>query len=578
MIKKIISFILRHKIISIAIFIIILAAAVYLIFFSSKSVKTEYVLTAVEKGTVVASVSGTGQVSASDQADIKAKISGDIVSISSKVGQEVKKGAILAQLDTASSQRALRDAQANLESAKLSLAKAIAPADDLSILQAENSLAQAQESKQSAQDNLDKAYADRYSVISNVFLDLPTIMAGLDSIFYNNTIDQAQKNIDWYANQASPWDYVKTIKYRDDVTNSYNLARLKYAKNFDDYKNTSRSSDNATVESLLSQTYETTKLVSDAIKSSSNFIDYVKDAMEQHDIMIPSAIDSHQGLLNSYTGQANSHLSSILSSISTVSNSKQSIIDAQRSMDEKTKSLADLRNPPDELTVKTQEISVTQKQNALLDAQENLANCYIRAPFDGVVAKINVKTGDSVSSGAAIASVITKQRIAEISFNEVDAAKIKAGQKVNLTFDAVDGLAISGEVLEIDTLGTVAQGVVSYTAKIGFDVQDDRVKPGMSVSAAIITDSKQDVLYVPGSAVKSKGNAYYVELPNGNGVRQQTVEIGLSNDSVIEIISGLNEGDIIVERAVSASSSTVSSSRTSTQNRSIFQSIGNPGR
>ena len=99
--------------------------------------------------------------------------------------------------------------------------------------------------------------------------------------------------------------------------------------------------------------------------------------------------------------------------------------------------------------------------------------------------------------------LITKQKIAEISLNEVDAAKVKVGQKVTLTFDAIDGLSITGEVSEIDALGTVSQGVVTYGVKIAFDTQDERVKSGMSVSAAIITDVKQNVLLVPNAAVKS---------------------------------------------------------------------------
>ena len=65
-----------------------------------------------------------------------------------------------------------------------------------------------------------------------------------------------------------------------------------------------------------------------------------------------------------------------------------------------------------------------------------------------------------------------------------DFLTIKVGDKATLTFDAVTDLSISGQVAEIDTVGTVSQGVVSYALKIAFDTQDTRVKPGMTVSAA----------------------------------------------------------------------------------------------
>ena len=105
-------------------------------------------------------------------------------------------------------------------------------------------------------------------------------------------------------------------------------------------------------------------------------------------------------------------------------------------------------------------------------------------------------------------------------------AKVKVGQKVTLTFDAIEDLSITGEVAEIDTLGTVSQGVVNYAVKIVFDTQDERVKSGMSVSAAIITDVKQDVLLVPNAAVKSN-DEQYVEVLENNIPRNQTVETGL---------------------------------------------------
>ena len=219
------------------------------------------------------------------------------------------------------------------------------------------------------------------------------------------------------------------------------------------------------------------------------------------------------------------------------------------------------------LDIKSAELTVRQRENSLMDAKDNLSDYYIRSPFDGVIAVMNAKKGDSVSANTAIATLITKQRIAEISLNEIDVAKIKTGQKVNLTFDAVPDLNITGEVTEIDTVGTVEQGVVTYNVKTSFDTEDERVKPGMSVSAAIITDSKQDVIMVPNGAVKTRGRIHYVEMfdveiPKSTGQasqagfasptlpREQAVEIGLANDSFTEIISGLKEGDQVVSRTI----------------------------
>ncbi|KKT16388.1 MAG: hypothetical protein UV99_C0014G0005 [Parcubacteria group bacterium GW2011_GWC1_43_61] len=138
----------------------------------------------------------------------------------------------------------------------------------------------------------------------------------------------------------------------------------------------------------------------------------------------------------------------------------------------------------------------------------------------------------------------------------------------------------SAIVAEVDAVGTVSQGVVTYIVKIAFDAQparpaggDDRIKPGMSVSAAIITEAKPNVLLVPNSAVKSQNRTSYVEIVDGddkslaltanvsgtilnNSPRRQQIEIGTASDEFTEITSGLNEGDVIVTRTIQPTAQT----------------------
>jgi len=153
----------------------------------------------------------------------------------------------------------------------------------------------------------------------------------------------------------------------------------------------------------------------------------------------------------------------------------------------------------------------------------------------------------------------------------VDVSKIKTGDKVNLTFDAIDGLNISGQVAEIDLVGTVSQGVVNYNVQISFDTQDDRVKSGMSVNASIITDSKADVLVLPNSAIKTQNGTSYVQYFDTKYTDAQAsagittaalplskeVQVGISDDTNTEIVSGVNEGDQIISRTVAGTTATV---------------------
>src|SRR3989344_3607311 len=573
-IQKIKSYALAHKIASALLLVLILGAGYWAYTsYGTTSDETRYVMATVQKGTLIVSISGSGQVSASNQVDVKSKASGDIVGVYMTQGKEVAQGTLWATIDPSDANRAVREAETSLETAKLELDKLLEPLDELTLLQAENSLTQAKETKQNAQDDLEKAYENGFNTIANAFLDLPALMTGLQDMLFTSTAGlglTGQWNIDYYENAISRYDTKSSI-YKTDTANKYSAARSAYDKNFQDYKSTNRSSDTDTIELLIDETYETTRSIAEAVKSTNNLIQLYEDELVEHNLTPSSVANTHLTSLNTYTGKTNTSLLNLLNAKNTIKNDKDAIVSAERSIEEKELSLTKIKKGPDDLDIRAKKIAIQQKEDALLTAKETLSNYYIRAPFDGVVAKISAKKGDSASASTIIATIITKQRIAEISLNEVEVAKVKVGQKVTLTFDAVEGLSISGEVAEIDTIGTVTQGVVTYSVKIGFDTQDDRVKSGMSTSAAIITSVKQDVLMAPNSAVKSQGTTYYVEIfdtalpPPAAGTqgsassvspRQQQVETGISNDTSTEIISGLREGDQIVTRTITANSTT----------------------
>ncbi len=534
----------------------------------STDIVARHVTTQVQKGILIVSITGSGQTSVSNQVDVKPKASGDIIYVGVKNGQEVTAGMLLAQIDSRDAQKTVRDAEVNLESAKLSLEKLQKPADELSILQAENSLAQAKESKQKAEDDLKKAYEDGFNTVSNAFLDLPGVMTGLDDIFFDEgDFERHQGNIYWYSNQIGLDNQDKVFRYRDDVFTAYNKAGTAYTKNFDEYKDASRVSDTQTIDSLILETYETTKIIADTVKTSNNYIDFVQDYMEKYDRTIPSLVSTHQSNLDSYTSKTNVHLLNLFSIKRTIQTSEETIVNSNRTIAEKTESFVKLKAGVEALDIQSQELTIRQRENALLDAKEKLTDYFIRAPFGGVVAKINVKKGDPVSGSTVAAILITKQKIAEISLNEIDVAKVKTGQKATLTFDAIPDLTITGQVAEVDAVGTVSQGVVTYIIKIGFDTQDDRVKTAMSVSAAIVTEAKPNALLVPNSAVKSQGGMSYVEIVEGedrntalsanssgiilkNPTRRQSVEIGASSDEFTEIAGGLKDGDLVVTRTI----------------------------
>jgi len=616
--KNFFTFFISHKLIA-GIIVLAIVSGGYFSYqrLTGEKITASYITTTASKGTLVVSVSGTGQVSASNQIDIKPKVSGDVVNVKIHNGQEVKSGDLLVQINSTDAQKELRDAQTALETAKLDLAELLNPPDELTLMQTENALTGAQDTLtklkftqtsdyqdaqkaiETAEDNLDKGYEDAFNAVVNAFLDLPTVMTGLDTILYSYEIADSEVTVPNIWNKSAlisaipasySLDRQKIEQYINDAESDYQTAKTAYDENFEDYKNASRYSAIEVIESLLEETKETTKLIAEAVKSQSNMLDYWVNSRSEKNLSIFGKVTVYQSDLNSYTSDTNSNLSSLLSIQGTIEDNKEAKLNAERDLvemeqnnplnlaaaertvKEKEATLADLKAGADELEIRAKKIAVQQKEDALLTAQQNLAEYSIRASFDGVIAGLNAKKGETVSSGSTAVTLVTKQQIAEIELNEVDVSKVKVGQKVNLSFDAVEDLTITGSTAEVDTIGTVNQGVVSYVVKIAFDTQDDRIKPGMSVSADIIIEAKTDVLSVSSAAVKSQSNGeQYVEILVDGQPQRKIVTTGISNDTMIEIITGLSEGEQVITQTINSGSQTgsVQNTQSNRQNNSV---------
>ena len=162
--KNIISLILKRKI-SAGFVVISLVAVSYFVFRGGGSAETRYVLAAIERGTIISSITGSGQVSVSDQVDIKPKVSGDVIYVGVKNGQEVRTGQFLVQLDSTDAQKAVRDAELALRDAEIQFEKWLLNQND--------SADGLEKSAKDARKNLDKSYRDAFNTVSGVFLNWP---------------------------------------------------------------------------------------------------------------------------------------------------------------------------------------------------------------------------------------------------------------------------------------------------------------------------------------------------------------------------------------------------------------------
>lgn len=239
---------------------------------------------------------------------------------------------------------------------------------------------------------------------------------------------------------------------------------------------------------------------------------------------------------------------------------------AEKAEAQARKNLDDLQNDIalQELQVEAAKASVEQaRQSAelarksLREAQRQLDEAIITAPFDGVITEVNAEEGDTVASSSLASQPVfrlinSNQMELLVEVDEIDIPNVQAGQEAIITLDALPDREFPGEVVTIFPQPKEIGGVVLYDVKIKLDVQEGSgIRIGMSASADIVLARRSNVLLVPDRAIgkDSEGNTV-VRVVVGEQIQERPVVIGLSDGFDTEIISGLSEGEKVLETRV----------------------------
>ena len=221
----------------------------------------------------------------------------------------------------------------------------------------------------------------------------------------------------------------------------------------------------------------------------------------------------------------------------------------------------------------------TNKINLSL-AEQRLKDTKVFSPIDGVVSERNVQSGQIISSGISnvgggtrvmVLSDLTRLFILA-SVDESDIGKVELGQKVIITADAFPGRRFSGKIERIATKGVNVSNVVTFEVKIEVQGRDKLLlKPEMTANVEIIVVEKEGVLMVPSEAVLQEKGEHFVRVKKDDGIlEERPVQAGISDGVVIEITSGLNQGDTVAYRKGEARSRW----RTDQSRRSLSSSRG----
>ena len=227
---------------------------------------------------------------------------------------------------------------------------------------------------------------------------------------------------------------------------------------------------------------------------------------------------------------------------------------AQKDIDELTEEIAlkelEVASAKDPIEQAWQSVALARE--SLDQAQKNLDETTVTAPFDGVIASVSAEEGDTVTTAMTIVHMVnTSSMELTVEIDEIDIPEVKLGQETIITFDALPDDEFTGSVVTILPLPKEVGGVVLYDVKIKLDVPEGSgAKVGMSAEADIIIDKRSNVLLVPDRAIEedNEGNPVVKVMVNEQ-IQERPVDIGISDGYQTEIVSGLNEGEtVVVER------------------------------
>ncbi len=492
--KKLFRLITKHKIKSIII-LIVLAIVIFSIFKGPKAAERDILV--VVPTTVLQEVDITGRVESSQALDLAVQSGGKVSAVRVKEGEHVYRGQLLMQVNIADLLVRLEMQENSLRQAQLALRK--------------------EEVKNIASNDISISQDKAFNTIIDTFNDVPTIINSVDIIFTHSYLA---------ANTINSKYGSRGRELRDLARASFYNANDHYKDSFSVYKNMDRSSSFEDIKEMVADTYDLTQKTSQAVKDLKTLVDFINT---REDVPIEDLIEDQKTLSN-FIGSTNAHLDNLILARNNLTNAIYGVGDE----DYKLEGLrSDVQRS--ELNIKETRVSIAERT--------------IYAPIDGVITKVNTKIGETIGSGMVAVSIMSDSLYqVSASVPESDLAKISLDSEVEITLDAYgDDVIFPAKIISINPSADLVDGISTYKTIIQFTEVNDMIKSGMTADILIKGESKTDVLAVPQRAIITKDGKRFVEIIVGDAVEEKEVVTGMrGTNGLIEIISGLNEGDNVV--------------------------------
>lgn len=468
--------------------------------------QAEYTTAQVQRRTITSALTGSGTLQPANSYTVTTLVQGDILSDTFEEGDLVEEGQVLYVIDSS-------DASTNIEKAQLSLSQA----------------------QRSYQRTVDSQYVD--SDVSGQVWSLDVAVG--DKINNGQTIAKVRDSATMLLEVSFP---------ADDAAGFY-VGQAASVTLDGSFETLSGTVDAVSAADTVSQSGQILRAVTIAVKNPGGL------AAGQAASATVDGIGCAGG--GTFTYQSEGVITA------TASGTVASLSIREGDTVRRGQRVLTLSGDDLESSIQNAQDSLRNAQLSMENTQEQLENYTVTAPVTGTVVDKSKKAGETVSNSSMDQTLCTIYDLTylemTIDIDELDISKVAVGQSVTITTDAVEGKSYEGVVTKVSVVGTTSMGITSYPATIRID-KTDGLLPGMNVDAEIVLSEAADVLTVPSSALE-RGNRVLITADSpsaANALEDQQapegyvyvqVETGESDDSHMEITSGLTEDDTVAYRA-----------------------------
>ncbi|MFB5673268.1 efflux RND transporter periplasmic adaptor subunit [Paenibacillus terreus] len=403
------------------------------------------------------------------------------------------------------------------------------------------------------------------------------VLARLDSTDAEQAVREAEANLEVAKANLTEAQETATAAEIDQQQASVDKAELALdsAKNSTDVQSAKMSLDKAK-KALVSaqQELEDQQYLYDADAIAASELKTAQDAVD-------TAQDEYDSAQLQYSN--------------TVKSNEQAIKEAQISYNSAVAQMEELMSPPKETSLVQAKSSVQQAETKLAQSKSDLEKLVLTAPWDGVILQVNGDVGTAPESPFIVMNNSNATMLnVSAAVSESDIGSIKVGQTATFVTDTYPDETFAGKVTSISPEATTDSGVTTYEVNLSITNKDGKLKTGMTMDVTIREGTHENVLYIPATALISRGDQDGVMLVTGGqsnsaaetkeegsaaekqtgasngrqsaqrgsgGIQFTPVKVGYYTADKVEITSGLSENDTITIPAQTNISSTSGNSQ-----------------